>query len=598
MDELQKSLGVKGLTGKLITRIAYRILELERVNSANDKFKDSYGPDYSDKVLQEIGVTYDIPEEQLARIPAEGGFVTVSNHHFGSIDGMILSKEIGSRRPDYKILTTFLLTLLKNLKDSFIAVDNFKSGGSKSISGIREALAHIADGHPIGFFPAGEVATWQPKKLRTSVCKKRVVEDIPWADNVIKLIKKSGFPIIPIYFEGQNSKWFHIWGKLHPRLRTARLVHEMWNKKGVHVKVRIGAPIMPADIEWMDIPTLGKYLRNRTYALEAQCREPMEQVEHVWKTEVAPAVEPELIRSEMASLEDHILFETGEFRAYLIEAHEAPNAMKELYRLREETFRAIGEGTGLPEDTDLYDSYYHHMILWHITNQEIIGAYRLGFGPQIMADHGGIPGFYTSILFKYGPKAKEYLPISLELGRSFVAGKYQKEVFPLKLLLAGLAVSTTKYPELVYVSGPVSTSNDMPHFYKSLVVHYITKQYAIKDAEKIAKPTHPFVADYMSVDPDQLLQFPGDNIDYFDRLIGAMSDGKYRLPVLVRKYFSCSAKLPCFNVDPDFSYSLDGLIFLRLSEFPQNTLKSILRGIPEDLQNKVWMKFYGEKLFV
>ena len=597
MDELQKSLGFKGLTGKLITRIAYRILELERVNSTNDKYRDCFGPDYSDAILREIGVTYDIPDEQLARIPAEGGFVTVSNHHFGSIDGMILSKVIGSRRPDYKILTTFLLTLLGNLKDSFIPVDNFSSGGARSISGIRTALAHIADGHPIGFFPAGEVATWQPKKLRTSVCKKRVVEDIPWAENIIKLVKKSGFPIIPIYFEGQNSKWFHIWGKLHPRLRTARLVHEMWNKKGVHVKVRIGAPIMPADIEWMDIPTLGKYLRNRTYALEAQCRETASQTEHHWPNPLAPAVDPDVIRAEIAGLEDHMLFETGDYRAYLLESEEAPNTLKELYRLREETFRAVGEGTGLPLDTDSFDTYYRHMVLWHTVNKELVGAYRLGFGPQIIAEKGSISGFYTSTLFDYGPKAEELLPISLELGRSFVVGKYQKEVFPLKLLLAGLAVSTTKYPELKYVSGPVSTSNDMPQFYKSLVVKYITDNYSIEDAEKIAKPTHPFVPDYMSVNPDQLLQFPGDNIDYFDRLISTLSDGKYRLPVLVRKYFSCSAKLPCFNVDPDFMYSLDGLIFLRLSEFPQNTLKSILRGLPEDLQNKVWLHFYNEKLF-
>ena len=597
MDELQKSLGVKGRTGKLITRIAYRILELERVNSTNDKHRDAFGPDYSDCILRDIGVTYDIPEEQLARIPAEGGFVTVSNHHFGSIDGMILSKVIGSRRPDYKILTTFLLSYLTNLKDSFIPVDNFSSGGARSISGIRTALGHIADGHPIGFFPAGEVATWQPRKLRTAIGKKRVVEDIPWADNVIKLAKKSGFPIIPVYFQGQNSLWFHIWGKIHPRLRTVRLVHEMWNKKGVHVKVRIGAPILPADIEEMDIPTLGKYLRNRTYALEAQCLETAAQTEHQWANPLAPEGDPEAIRAEMASLEDHVLFETGDYKAYLLAADEAPIALKELYRLREETFRAVGEGTGLPEDTDCYDSYYRHMVLWHTGNQELVGAYRLGFGPQIMTEKGGIPGFYTATLFKYGPKADELLPISLELGRSFVRGKYQKEVFPLKLLLAGLAVSTTLYPELKYVSGPVSISNDMPHFYKSLVYRYITRDYSIEDAEKIAKPTHPFVPDYLSVDPDQLLHFAKGNMDGFDRLISALSDGKYRLPVLVRKYFSCSAKLPCFNVDPDFMFSLDGLIFLRLSEFPESTLKSILRGLPEGLQNKVWMHFYGKTLF-
>ena len=596
VSDLQKSLGIKGIFGKLIARLGYRILELEEVNRIHNKYRDSKGPDFSANVLKEIGVSYDILPEQLERIPSEGGFITVSNHHFGSIDGMILNSVIGSRRPDYKILTTFLLSLIPNLKESFLGVDNFSAGGSRSVSGIRAALGHIAQGHPLGLFPAGEVATWQPRKLRTSKCGKRVVEDIPWAENIIKLIKRSNLPVVPIFFEGENSRSFHILGKIHPRLRTVRLVHEMFNKRGSVVKVRIGQPILPSDIEDFDVESLGKYLRNRCYALQAQCVDGAEKVTHEWSVPVAPAQKAEDIIAEIESLADNLLFETGDYRAYLLSKDQAPVVTKELWRLREETFRAIGEGTGYAEDTDLYDDYYKHMVVWHVVNKDIVGAYRLGFGPEIVAGHGGESGFYTSSLFNYGPKAKQLLPVSLELGRSFVAAKYQREVFPLRLLLAGLAVSTLKYPEMQYFSGPVSISNDIPHFYKSLIYWYVTNHYAIDDAEKVARPTHPFVPDYLAVDPAGLLQFPAVNLDSLDKMMGAISDGKVRIPVLVRKYFSCGAKLPCFNVDPDFCFSLDGLIFLHYPDFPQTTMRSILRGLPDDLQNRVWMRFYGKSL--
>lgn len=596
VSNLQKSLGIKGIFGKLIARLGYRILELEEVNRIHNKYRDSKGPAFSSNVLKEIGVSYDIIPEQLERIPSEGGFITISNHHFGAIDGMILGSVIGSRRPDYKILTTFLLSMIPNLKDCFLAVDNFSSGGARSVSGIRAALGHIAQGKPLGLFPAGEVATWQPRKRRTSISGKRVVEDIPWAENIIKLIKRSGLPVVPIYFEGENSRSFHILGKIHPRLRTVRLVHEMFNKHGQTVKVRIGQPIAPADIEGFDVESLGKYLRNRCYALQAQCVESAEKVNHEWSVPVAPAQPADKIIAEIESLSDNLLFETGDYRAYLLSKDQAPTVTRELWRLREETFRAIGEGTGLEEDTDLYDNYYKHLVVWHAANKDIVGAYRLGFGPEIVAGHGGESGFYTSTLFNYGPKAKQLLPVSLELGRSFVAAKYQREVFPLRLLLAGLAVAALKYPEIQYFSGPVSISNDIPQFYKSLIYWFVTKHYAMDDSEKVARPSHPFKPDYLAVDPAGLLQFPDVSIESLAKMMSVISDGKVRIPVLVRKYFSCGAKLPCFNVDPDFSYCLDGLIFLRFPDFPQSTVRSILRGLPEDLQNQVWMQFFGKAI--
>ena len=158
----------------------------------------------------------------------------------------------------------------------------------------------------------------------------------------------------------------------------------------------------------------------------------------------------------------------------------------------------------------------------------------------------------------------------------------------------GLSVATLRVPQAEYCLGPVSISNDYPRFFKSLAVHFLRREFQYPDAERLVTPPHPFESDFLSVDPDALLQtVPAGDMDKFDRLMGILSDGKYRLPVLVRKYFSCSARLLCFNVDPDFTDSLDGLILLRLKDFPPQTLRSILRGVPAELRDEVFLHFYG-----
>ncbi len=267
VDDLQKALKIKGFPGRMLAGAAYRILELGKVNAIQRKLRGIKGPDFADRVLEEVGVTYEIPEEDLGRIPEEGGFITVSNHHFGSIDGLILCSVFGRRRSDYKILTTFLLSLIPGLTDSFMPVDNLTKGGSsRSVKGIRMALEHIALKRPLGFFPAGEVATYQKKGLRSDP-ERRVIEDRPWADNIVKMIKNSGMPVIPVYFEGTNSKFFHFLGYIHRRLRTVRLIHEMLNKRGTCVPVRIGKAILPEEMAEYDIPSLGRFLRSRCYDL-------------------------------------------------------------------------------------------------------------------------------------------------------------------------------------------------------------------------------------------------------------------------------------------------------------------------------------------
>ena len=588
-SQIQKVLHMNGPVGRFLAKRILHWLEIDKLNEMQSRLCYLEGPVFAEKVLEECGVKYEIPEEQLSRIPAEGGFITVSNHPIGSLDGLILEAVIGAKRPDYKILTTYFLTLIPGLADYFIPVDNFSSGDARSINGLRAALSHIREGGCLGLFPAGEVSTWQRGKNKRSVGEGRIVEDLPWAHSVTKIARKSGLPIIPIYFDGCNSKSFHVLGKIHPRLRTVRLIHEMLNKRGTTIKVRIGRAISPSEASSHDVDSLGRYLRSRTYALQAQClaETRIGSVQHEWKTEVAPFLPREVVRAEIEKLSDKILFETGDYRVYLFKSAEAPNVMQQVYRLREETFRAIGEGTGLPTDSDDFDITYRQMILWHVPNGEIAGAYRMGFLGEIIRECGSINGVYSSSLFRYTDISEPLLSKCIELGRSFISLKYQKELHPLRLLFAGLLTATLQCPEARFFVGPVSISNDYPDFYKSLLYHYLMIEPPFENADMMVGPSHPFKPDFLAVNPDDLLGKCYGDIDKFNRLFVAISDGKYKVPVLIRKYFNCSGKIACFNVDPLFSYSLDGLIFVHLPEFTPDQFVSFMRGLPDELIEKV-----------
>jgi len=584
-EKLRDMLGLKGAFGKLVAQVVIKAVEIDKVNEIRPKFAGECAPDFARDVIKEVGVRYEVPEEQLAHIPAEGAFITVSNHPIGSIDGLILCDMIGHRRPDYKLMTTYLLSLIPELKDHFLPVDNI-SGKlvAQNVDSMRDAREFLQNGGGVGFFPAGEVSSYQKEEAqRTAVGDEPVIEDIPWSRTIAKLIKRVGVPVIPIYFDASNSENFHKLGKIHPRLRTIRLVHELFNKKGALVKVRIGQPIPAAEFADMDPVAISKYVRNRTYALEAQCvEEPVTEMQSSLQPLAAP-VDPALVREEMERITDRVVFTSGDYRCYLVPSAEIPNTMKELARLREMVFRAVGEGTGQPDDTDQYDTYYRQLILWSISNQEIAGAYRIGVGSELMARPEGARSFYSDSLFNFQEGLMPYLPQAVELGRTIILPQYQRDVTTLKLLMSGILTSIGRIPGMQYTLGPASISNSIPFFYKSLIVHFMLKNCAAPEAASMVKPFHPFKPNFLRVDPDSLL-VNCHSLDDLDRLILALSEGKYRLPVLLRKYVSFGARVVGFNVDPDFSNSLDAFVLQWIHDMPENSFRSMGKMLtPEEL---------------
>ena len=602
-SDIMKAIHMRGPIGWLLASLSMLLFGFNKVNRANDRCKQYQGPDFSAHILKDVGISYDLNPQQFNYIPQDGPFIVVANHPIGSADGMMLSAVIGTMRTDFRIMANFLLSLIPSLQDSFISVNPFTDGtlsARSSLAGIRLAKEHLAAGGSLGLFPAGEVSTYQRPKNRTAF-KRHVVEDIPWPESIVKLIRNANVPVIPVYFEAQNSRWFHFVGRIHPMLRTLNLANELFNKKGKTIPMRIGKPIMPSELaECTDLEQLGGYLRSRVYAMESEFNntnvdlmQAPEQVVPIALPRDKKAVVKEFDRLKAGGKK---LFEVANYQCYLADASEIPIAMIELGRRREEAFRATGEGSNKAIDVDDYDQYYKHLILWDSKRKRIAGAYRLGIGREIFEQHGGVQGFYTSSLFTYSDDFADTLRETIELGRSFVSLEYQKEALPLMLLLKGLMHTVMRYPDAKYFIGPVSISNAYPKFYQSLMVYYLENKHSAMISDTVASPTTPFEPDYLKINPKDLLRRKMDNFEKFDRFLMRLSDNQYRVPTLVKKYMKVNAKIICFNVDPLFNYSLDGLIILQLTDYPRQEIFSMTKDIASPAEREAIMNRFGYSL--
>ncbi|MBP5573403.1 MAG: lysophospholipid acyltransferase family protein [Bacteroidales bacterium] len=585
-SDLKNALGMKGFFGTCVAGMAYGYMRLGKINRLFDGAADYQGREFSDHLLENMGITIDVSSEQLENIPKEGGFVVVSNHPFGGIEGVMLHSVIAKVRPDFKIMANFILSHIPNLKEAFFAVNPFENNPEwkSSVGGIKGAIQHIGEGHGLGVFPAGEVSRYHGHDYP---------EDLPWSNSIARIIKSAGVPVIPVFWEGRNSRWFYTVDKIHPMMGTARLTKELINKHDTCFQLQVGKPITAAEIASYEKPAdLAAYLRSRSYALEANIKQGQPAVANEKWAPVEPPRDRQLLIQELDSIrEKGLLFSASTYDCFLAEYNEIPNLMHELGRLREEAFRFIGEGTGKSLDTDVFDTYYKHLILWDNKKNQVVGAYRLGFGNEIVPSKG-IKGFYVSTLFGFDASFADTLKKTIELGRSFVTVEYQREVLSLVLLLRGLAVVVTKHPEIEHFIGPVSISSWYPKFYQSMIVRYVTENHPVNgDLATVATPTTPFHEDFLKVDPTVLMKENMGSIDKFDKFMFRLSNGEYRLPTLFKKYLKLNAKFLCFNVDPDFNDTLDALLFLTFTDFPEDEVMPLFRDGSNEEQQAVRKRF-------
>lgn len=253
----------KGKCGKILFKLLARITGVDKVNAAHDyvyRQGAEPGPDFAKGLLDYAGVDFSIGNaNRLENLP-EGAFVVVANHVYGHLDGICMLDIIGHLRPETKVMVNRILMWIKGLAPSFIAVEPFAPRDSDTIAaninGIKQAIDQLRHGGPLVVFPSGAVADL---RIRNG---KRILEERDWQDSVIKIIKKTGVPVVPIHFLDRNSMLYYELGRISSNTRLVRLCHEFFNKRGTSPRVDIGEIIMPETIKAMDLQQLKAFLRS------------------------------------------------------------------------------------------------------------------------------------------------------------------------------------------------------------------------------------------------------------------------------------------------------------------------------------------------
>ena len=587
--EVAKAIHVEkyGVVGTFIGWMLMKVLKISTLNDIYNRNKHLADLPFLNGILDEFEIKFEIPEEDLKRIPKEGPYITVSNHPLGGIDGILLLKLMLEREPKFKIIANFLLHRIEPMKPYIMPVNPFENhkDAKSSVVGIKETLRHLSDGKPLGMFPAGEVSTYRDGKL---------VVDKPWEEGAIKVIRKAQVPVVPIYFHAKNSRLFYFLSKINDTFRTAKLPSELLTQKNRVIKVRIGKPISVAEQnEYETIDAYSEFLRRKTYMLANAFEKgnklltpPSLKIPRSPK-EIAKPANHDKILEEIAMVKqgDYRLLQSKNYHVYLITADKIPNILHEIGRLREITFRAVGEGTNESLDLDQYDKYYHHMFLWDDEAQVIAGAYRMGLGSQIYAKYG-IDGFYLHELFRFEPELYDFMSKSIEMGRAFIINEYQQKPMPLFLLWKGIVHTTLRYPEHKYLIGGVSISNQFSDFSKSLMIEFMKSHYYDPYIAQYIHPKKEYKVKLKDADKDFVFNETEADLNKFDKIIDEVEPGNLRLPVLIKKYIKQNARVVAFNVDPLFNNAVDGLMYIRISDIPESTVKPVMEEFQAELERK------------
>lgn len=578
-----------GFVGTFIGWLLMKLLKISTLNRIYKRNKHLEELKFLNAILDDFQIKFEIPEEDLKRLPKEGAYITVSNHPLGGIDGILLLKLMLEQRKDFKIIANFLLHRIEPMKPFIMPVNPFEERKEvkSSVTGFKHSILHLKDGHPLGIFPAGEVSTYRDGKL---------VIDRPWEEAAMKLVKKAKVPVVPIYFHAKNSKLFYKLSQISDTFRTAKLPSELLTQKHRIIKVRIGKPIPIEDQnEHTSLKTYCEFIRRKTYMLSNSFEGKGNLLDNIQSTLKVPKlpkrivtpVNSEVMYEEIEVLrkEDCRLLESKNYEVFLTEPRLIPNILREIGRLREITFREIGEGTNQAIDLDLFDSYYHHMFLWDNSTNQIVGAYRMGLGSKIFAAYG-IDGFYLQDLFRFEPELYKMMSESIEMGRAFIIKEYQQKPMPLFLLWKGIVHTTLRYPEHKYLIGGVSISNRFTNFSKSLMIEFMKSHYYDPYVAQYVHPKKEFKVKLKDADKDFVFDETEADLNKFDKIIDEVEPGSLRLPVLIKKYIKQNAKVVAFNVDPLFNNAVDGLMYIRIADLPESTVRPVMEEFQAELERK------------
>lgn len=548
IDDVLHDLYPQNSTSPWLKRVLKKLLHEEEFQTFAARHRHLKGLDMVEQVLEHLHIRCDIAARELEQIPDSGPLVVVANHPTGTLDGLVLLYALSRVRRDVKVVANRMLSHLEPLSSLFIAVDNL--GNRTRKSAVRQMEAQLERGGVLLFFPAGEVS--RPAA--------QGIVDKTWNPGFVKLASRYRATVLPVHLGGRNSLAFYSASLLSPGLAMLMLIGEMFRKRGDTLPVTIGERIPWRYWHEPDAATQETAARFRQHVLRlGQGRK------GVFRSECAIA-RPEdraTLRHSLAQAE--VLGQTPDGKTiYLWQrqgAEEAP-VLRELGRLREIAFRAVGEGSGRRRDVDRYDDDYQHLILWDDAALEIVGAYRFTPCADLVAQHGP-EALYSHTLFHYDDRMRAVLSQGIELGRSFIQPQYWGRR-GLDYLWSGIGAYLARYPHYRYLFGPVSISGGLPPAARDLLVAFYRLWFPASEALAASRRPYPVSL------PDALAQFSGeDYVEDLTRLKSLLGNLGCGIPPLYKQYSELcepgGVQFIDFGSDPAFNNCVDGLVLVDLT---------------------------------
>jgi putative hemolysin len=507
--------------------------------------------------------------EALAAIPKSGPTLFIANHPLGGLEGVAMTQQLRAIRPDLKVLTNELLSLIPEFSDVFIGVDVLSQDAAvKNMRGMRKVLKHMRKGGALLIYPAGKVSAINTKNWR--------IEDSAWSDVVGKLAQQYQATCVPFYVHGRNSRLFYASGLIHPRLRTALLPREMLNAHKRQSTVTVGTPI-----NWNDMKALGNvneltlFLRTATEFIANPSISPLDASHAYPPLEIPPRDKATMatLQEKLFELEEYRLLQHGSFDVYCAPFDQLGIVMDEIAVAREKTFRAAGEGTGTTYDSDKYDPHYLHLFIWDTEKNAMVGGYRIGETNKII-EALGVDGLYSRSLYEFNADYIQRVGHALEVGRSYVSVEYQRHPRALDLLWQGIGRWVAKNPYYHTLFGCVSISKQHSAHAREFLSDAMMQNFSAEPKYlKHVKPVNPLKAEHRNWSSELLKSL--STIALINKLLGQSDPGK-SIPVLLRQYLALNGRFIGFSVNHGFNDSLDGLIMVDLRQTPNKYLQRYL----------------------
>jgi len=520
------------------------------------------GLEFVEQLLEYFNVSYSARDTEKERIPDEGKLVIIANHPIGSLDGLALIKLVSEVRRDIKVVANEMLMDIEPLHNLLLPLnkrqlqqrgnhhDHQQAEPQKVDNTTKNQLkkihSHLDEEGALLIFPAGEV----------SRVKLQGVRDSRWHTEFLRIATSAKAPILPIFIDAKNSPLFYTVSAVYKPLATWLLVKEMFKQRARHLPIRIGELIPFNAYTTMAIAPdqQAKIFRKHLYRIG-------NDKPAIFSTQkaIAPPEDRKALAQAIKQCEH--LGETSDGKIIYVYRYQGSSPiLREIGRLREIAFRAVGEGSNKRRDIDQYDNDYYHLLLWDQNDLEIVGAYRLGDANRLTKNNTN--QLYSASLFDYDGAMQPYFTQGLELGRSFIQPKYWGKR-SLDYLWYGIGAFLKKHPQYRYLFGPVSLSNSFPDAAKDLLIHFY--QCYFGSLQTMAHSKSPYRA-------ASIIEAPFSGTDYkadFSALKTMLANMGVAIPTLYKQYTELcepgGVQFLSFGVDSDFNNCVDGLVLVDIT---------------------------------